>query len=172
VEALRIERNRLDMSSRAVGTGMYETLRVQMVLHSIGYKGVPLADVPFDSDRGIIPNDGGHVLRNGRVVPGEYVTGWIMSGPVGVIGMNKPIAAKVARQLLDDVPRLPRAPVRRPDAVTALLDMRDVAYVTMDQWLALDRYELERGTALGCARVKVSNVAEILDLVRRQPVAT
>ena len=172
VEAVRIERNRLDEQNRAVGSGVYETLQVQMVLRSIGYKGEPLAGVPFDSERGIIPNDGRHVLRDGRIVPGEYVTGWIMSGPVGIIGTNKPVAARTARQLLEDAPRLRQAPQRDPGAIIALLDERGVAYVTMNQWLALDRYELERGAAQGCARVKVSNVAAMLDLVRRQPVAS
>src|SRR5439155_20323414 len=45
VEGLVIERNRLDERQQAVGTGEYETLDVQMVLRSVGYRGLPLPDV-------------------------------------------------------------------------------------------------------------------------------
>jgi ferredoxin--NADP+ reductase len=172
VEGLRIERNRLDGRTRAIGTGAYETLPVQMVLRAVGYKGEPLAGVPFDHRLGVIPNDGSHVLRHGEIVPGEYVTGWIKSGPVGVIGTNKPFSAVTARQLLRDAPTLPKAPMPDPEAVTALLDKHNVAYVTMDQWLALDRHELETGLAQGRARAKVHNLGSMLDLSRREPVTT
>ncbi len=168
VEGLRIERNRLDERNRAVGTGVYETLPVQMVLRSVGYKGEPLAGVPFDHRMGVIPNDGSHVLRHGEIVPGEYVTGWIKSGPVGVIGTNKPFSAETVRQLLHDAPCLPRAAVRDPEAVTALLDERGVAYVTMDQWLALDKHETELGVAQGRPRVKVHNLGSMLTVSRRE----
>lgn len=89
---------------------------------------------------------------------------------VGVIGTNKPFSAVTVRQLLQDAPNLPCAPVRDPDEVTKLLDERSVAYVTMDQWLALDRHELEAGLAQGRARVKVHNVGSMLSLTRRDSV--
>ncbi len=172
VEALRIERNRLDERKRAIGTGVFETLPVQMVLRSVGYKGEPLSGVPFDHRLGVIPNDGSHVLRHGEIVPGEYVTGWIKSGPVGVIGTNKPFSAETVRQLLLDAPTLPRAPMPDPEAVTTLLDEHHVAYVTMEQWLTLDRHERELGVAQGRARVKVHNVGSMLDVSRRDAVTT
>ena len=64
-----IERNRLDEQQRAVGTGEYETLDVQMVLRSVGYKGVPLADVPFDTRAQVVPNTAGRIMEDGAVVP-------------------------------------------------------------------------------------------------------
>ncbi|EUA25360.1 putative ferredoxin-NADP reductase [Mycobacterium intracellulare 1956] len=38
----------------------------------------------------------------GGVVPGVYGTGWVESGPRGVIGTNRPCAAETASQLLAD----------------------------------------------------------------------
>ncbi|WP_027480702.1 FAD-dependent oxidoreductase, partial [Deinococcus pimensis] len=82
VAGLRVERNRLDGTQNAVGTGEFETLDVQMVLRSVGYRGVALPGVPFDARRGVIPNEGGRVRDEaGTVVPGEYVAGWIKRGP-------------------------------------------------------------------------------------------
>ncbi|MCD0166273.1 FAD-dependent oxidoreductase, partial [Deinococcus sp. 12RED42] len=84
VGGLKVERNRLDESGNAVGTGEYEVLPVQMVLRSVGYRGVALPGVPFDERRGVIPNEEGRV--EGRV--GEYTAGWIKRGPSGVVGTN------------------------------------------------------------------------------------
>ena len=42
VAGLRIERNRLDESGNAVGTGEFEVLPVQMVLRSVGYRGMKI----------------------------------------------------------------------------------------------------------------------------------
>jgi ferredoxin--NADP+ reductase len=74
---------------------------------------------------------------------------------------------ETVRQLLRDLPNLPCAPTRDPDAVTKLLDERSVAYVTMDQWLALDRHEQELGVAEGRPRVKVHNVGSMLHFTRQ-----
>ena len=94
VRAVRIEKNALtardDGSLAARGTGETEELPAQLVFRSIGYRGVPLPDVPFDEDRGLIRNVGGRVVDEQEApAPGEYVAGWIKRGPSGVIGTNK-----------------------------------------------------------------------------------
>jgi ferredoxin/flavodoxin---NADP+ reductase len=167
VEGLRIERNRLDEREQAVGTGEYETLPVQMVFRAVGYKGQPVADVPFDARRGIVPNEAGRVFSDGTILPGEYVTGWIKRGPTGVIGTNKTCAVETVSQLLRDAPTLPRAPQSDPAAVTALLEERGVPYVTFDQWLKLDQYEQELGKAQDRVRVKLYSREAMLRVMAR-----
>src|SRR5205085_11889249 len=107
VSAIRVVRNRIepdaDGNLRAVATGEEEVIDCGLVLRSIGYRGTPLPDVPFDDRRGLIRNDGGRVLDyDGRPVPGEYVVGWIKRGPSGVIGTNKKDAADTVARLLED----------------------------------------------------------------------
>lgn len=68
-------------------------LDAQLVLRSIGYRGVPLPGMPFDERRAIVPNEDGRVTGAG---PGVYVTGWIKRGPSGVIGTNKACAKETA----------------------------------------------------------------------------
>ena len=61
-----------------------------LVLTSIGYRGRPIRDLPFDDAAAVVPNDGGRVVG----APGSYVAGWIKRGPTGFIGTNKSCAAQ------------------------------------------------------------------------------
>lgn len=162
VEGLVIERNRLDERQQAVGTGEYETLDVQMVLRSVGYRGVPLDGVPFDTRAHVVPNTAGRITHDGAVVPGEYVTGWIKRGPSGLIGTNKADSVETVRSLIADAPGLPRAVDGDPAAVDALLAERGIHYVTMRDWMTLDRHEMALGEAQGRPRVKLVHVDEML----------
>ncbi len=166
VQKIRLEKNRLDENLNAVGTGEFEELEVGMVLRSVGYKGVPLPEVPFDSRKGVIPNQGGRVLREGQVALGEYTAGWIKRGPSGVIGTNKADATETIKLLLEDAPRLPLAPEPAPEAVTRLLKSRGVRYVTLEHWLKLDQHECVQGQAQGRPRVKVTSVEKMLELTQ------
>ena len=130
VAGLRLARTRFDSDGRLVETGEEVTIDAQMVLASVGYRGLPLPDLPFDADRGVVPNLDGRVVRDGTVVPGEYVAGWIKRGPTGIIGTNKRDARDTVRNLLTDAPTLPQAPVRDPDALPRELSERGVRVTT------------------------------------------
>ncbi|MDT0200937.1 FAD-dependent oxidoreductase [Nocardioides sp. AE5] len=100
VTGLEVRRTRLvtvDGAVTAEPTGETEVIEAGLVLRSVGYRGRPLPDLPFDEARGIVPN------QSGRVRPGLYVTGWIKRGPTGFIGTNKTCAAETVAQLLDDL---------------------------------------------------------------------
>jgi ferredoxin--NADP+ reductase len=162
VTGVRLERTQLDASGNATATGRLSTLEVQMVLRSIGYRGLPLEGVPFDADSGVIPNDGGRVLRDGAPVPGLYVAGWIKRGPTGVIGTNKRDAHETITALLADSPMLARAPIRDPEALPALLAERGARVVTWQGWCAIDQAEVVLGQAEGRARIKIVDLEELL----------
>ncbi|SMB92273.1 FAD-dependent oxidoreductase [Deinococcus hopiensis] len=160
VGGLKIERNRLDDQGNAVGTGEYETLPVQMVLRSIGYKGVPLPGVPFDERKGVIPNEEGRVT--GR--PGEYTAGWIKRGPSGVVGTNRKDAVDTVAHLLSDAQAgafLPASQAGR-ETVDALLRGKGVNVYTFHDWQVLDAHELAQGQAVGRPRAKVVHKHEML----------
>src|ERR1700744_4142167 len=93
VTGIRLAVNRLvagdDGRVRAEATGETEDIACGLVLRSIGYRGTPLAGIPFDERRGLIRNDAGRVLDDDGVCRGEYVVGWIKRGATGVIGTNK-----------------------------------------------------------------------------------
>jgi ferredoxin--NADP+ reductase len=174
LQAVRIEKNRLveseDGSMRPRGTGEFEVIEAGLVFRSIGYRGIPLPGVPFHDRWGIIPNESGRIVdSDGTSFPREYVTGWCKRGPSGVIGTNKPDGAETAAAMLEDLAAIaPDLPAERsPDAISALLAKRDVDYVTLEDWKALDAHEVARGKAAGRPRVKVCRVPEMLEVIHK-----
>jgi NADPH-dependent glutamate synthase beta subunit-like oxidoreductase len=77
VKGVKVERTKLEgppEQQKAIGTGHFSEITCDLVFRSVGYKSVPLEDVPFDKKLGIIPNTGGRVISNN----GLYVCGWVL----------------------------------------------------------------------------------------------
>ena len=146
-----------------VGTGETETLDVGLVVRAIGYDAEPIPGLPFDPATGTVPNEGGRVVRDGEPVPGAYVTGWIKRGPTGVIGTNKGDAVETVAALLEDLPSLPEPAHPDPAELRAALAAHGVRPVDWTAWLRLDAEEVRRGGLRGAERVKVAELAEMLD---------
>ncbi|MER5387327.1 FAD-dependent oxidoreductase [Streptomyces sp. NPDC002688] len=153
VGAVRFERTMPDGAGGVTGTGRFEDIEAQLVLRSVGYRGLPLEGLPFDPGRGTVPQLAGRVLRDGVVAPGEYVAGWIKRGPTGVIGTNRPCAKETVASLLEDAPAL----VRREVAEDPLAALRaeGVRPVEWAGWQAIERAEAELGAELGRRVVKL-----------------
>ena len=162
VSGIRLERARLDGSGNAVGTAEQITVEAQMVLRSVGYRGLPVPGLPFDESAGVVPNTAGRVTQGEAVLPGVYVAGWIKRGPTGVIGTNKADARETVAALLSDATSLPPAPERDADAIPALLAGRGVAVVGWGGWQAIDEAEVGRGAVQGRARAKIAERAHLL----------
>lgn len=164
VGAVRFERTAPDGRGGVTGTGRYEDVAAQLVLRSVGYRGVPLEGLPFDAASGTVPHAEGRVLRDGAVSPGEYVAGWIKRGPTGVIGTNRPCAKETATSLLADAPAL----VRREVAQDPLDELRaaGVEPVPWAGWQAIERAEAALGARLGRGVVKLSDWDALLGAAR------
>ncbi|MEV6398203.1 FAD-dependent oxidoreductase [Streptomyces sp. NPDC051907] len=153
VAGVRFERTAPDGEGGVRGTGAYEDVEAQLVLRAVGYRGTPLAGLPFDARRGTVPHAGGRVLRDGVPSPGEYVAGWIKRGPTGVIGTNRPCAKETVASLLEDAATL----ALRPVAADPLAALRESGRrpVTWPGWLAIESAEAALGTTLGRRSVKI-----------------
>lgn len=175
VRGLRLVHNELYRSDhgtlRPRPTTRHEELSVGMVFRSVGYRGVPLPDVPFDPRRGVVPNVDGRVLesKSGELVPGVYVSGWIKRGPTGVIGTNKPDALETVVALVEDAEagRLPEPRTTDSAAVERLVAERKPDYVSFDAWCRIDALEVQRGKTTGRPRMKFCTVAELLKAAGR-----
>lgn len=170
VEGIVLGRNELveeDGSLRARDTGEREQLPCELVIRSVGYRGIPVEGIPFDADRGTIPNLTGRVLESpgGPVKTGHYTAGWIKRGPSGVIGTNKKCATETVGELLEDVANgdllTPADP--SPASIEALLADREVHQVSFSGWEKIDETEVGRGEPHGRPRVKFARVDEMLD---------
>jgi len=147
VGAVRFERTAPDGHGGVRGTGQLQDIEAQLVLRSVGYRGVPLDGLPFDAELGIVPHRAGRVLREGRAAPGEYVAGWIKRGPTGVIGTNRPDAKETVTSLLADASTLVRHEASE-DPLTALR-AEGIEPVEWAGWEAIERAEAELGALLG-----------------------
>ncbi|MGD9606761.1 MAG: FAD-dependent oxidoreductase [Leucobacter sp.] len=156
VAGLKVERTAPDGQGGVVDTGEFEVIPMQALYRAVGYFGSPLDEIPFDDQRGVIPNEQGRVLdAHGDRVPGVYATGWIKRGPVGLIGHTKSDAMETLECLLEDRETWWQPAETGLDAVPALLESRGVPYTTVEGWHRLDEHELGLGEAEGRTRVKV-----------------
>jgi len=164
VGAVRFERTVPDGHGGVTGTGRYEDIAAQLVLRSVGYRGVPLEGLPFDAEHGTVPHAAGRVLRDGALAPGEYVAGWIKRGPTGVIGTNRPCAKETVTSLLEDAPVLVRREV--PEDPLTVLRADGPAPVEWAGWRAIERAEAELGASLGRGVVKLPDWTSLLAAAR------
>lgn len=140
------------------GSGEQE-IAAGMLLRAVGYRGVPVAGLPFDEDTGTVPHEAGRVT--GR--PGTYVVGWIKRGPSGGIGANRTCAAETIGTLLADAVAgsLP-TPTAPPKAFHRLARRRNRQVVDARGLAAIERAELTRGRRAGRPRVKLATVLELV----------
>ncbi|MEW2576926.1 FAD-dependent oxidoreductase [Streptomyces syringium] len=166
VRAVRFERTVPDEHGGVVGTGRFEDIEAQLVLRSVGYRGVPIPGLPFDPERGTVPHTGGRVLRDGVPSPGEYVAGWIKRGPTGVIGTNRSCAKETVTSLLADAETLmARRPVGDPYSA---LRAAGQDLVRWPGWLGIEAAEAALGARLGRGPVKIPDWEGLLAAARDQ----
>ncbi|MFD6081677.1 FAD-dependent oxidoreductase [Streptomyces hydrogenans] len=135
-----------------------------LLVRAIGYRGVPLAGLPFDETTGTVPHTAGRVDG----MTGTYVVGWIKRGPSGGIGANRSCAAETVGSLLADAVdgRLPK-PTGSARAFGRLARSRSGRLVDARGLAAIDRAERARGAAAGRPRVKLTTVPELVAAARR-----
>ncbi|WP_087925006.1 FAD-dependent oxidoreductase [Streptomyces albireticuli] len=160
VRAVRFERTAPDGRGGVTGTGRFEEIEAGLVLRSVGYRGVPIAGLPFDEGSGTVPHDRGRVLRDGTPSPGEYVAGWIKRGPTGVIGTNRSCAKETVASLLADARALlERRPARDTRAALRAAGQEPVEW---PGWLGIEAAEAALGASLGRGPVKIPDWAGLL----------
>ena len=160
----------------AVATGEKEVVRAGMVLRSIGYKSEPIAGVPFDTRRSVVPNEQGRVVRAAAGAAGAaataererglYVCGWLKRGPSGIIGTNITDAREtVACVLADQAAGQLGAGAGGGASLRQLLASRGkgaASLVEWPAWMRVDAEERRRGEAAGKSREKLVDVAETI----------
>ncbi|XP_024140018.1 NADPH:adrenodoxin oxidoreductase, mitochondrial [Oryzias melastigma] len=169
VAAVRLAVNKLEGSgeaAQAVCTGETEDVPCGLVISSIGYKSLPIdAAVPFDPRRAIVPNSMGRVQQ----VLGLYCSGWVKTGPTGVIATTMNNSFDTARSLMEDLDsgKLDVS-AEKPGSlrIAALLEEKGVNPVVFSDWEKIDRLEVSRGEVCGKPREKLLSVEEMLAVAR------
>jgi ferredoxin--NADP+ reductase len=147
-----------------------ETIECGLVLRSVGYRAVPLPDVPFDERSFVLPNERGRVRTpGGEPVPGVYAVGWIKRGPTGILGTNKRDAEQTVSCLVEDLRAgaLPEPPRPQREQIDTLVAERCTDVITVEGWRAIASLELERGHEEQRPRVKLASRDELLAAAAR-----
>lgn len=153
VRAIVTERTKLNGDGTVSGTGELVETPVQAVYRAVGYFSSPVPGLPFDQEKGVIPNIEGRVLdADGQPMPGIYATGWVKRGPVGLIGSTKSDAQQTIGHIVEDAQagRLhATTEAIGHEAMINLLEERGIKYTTWQGWELLDAYERQLGQDYG-----------------------
>jgi ferredoxin--NADP+ reductase len=168
VSAIKIVKNEAivqeDGSVKAQATDQTETIPVGMVFRSVGYRGAPLPDIPFNESWGTIANEEGRIVDNGEPVTGLYTAGWIKRGPTGVIGTNKTCAQQTVNHMVEDLKAGKILSPEQPgiEAAAELVKTKAPNAISYDEWQKIDAVETRRGEAVGRPRIKFTSRAAVL----------
>uniref|UniRef100_A0A3Q1B0B3 NADPH:adrenodoxin oxidoreductase, mitochondrial n=1 Tax=Amphiprion ocellaris TaxID=80972 RepID=A0A3Q1B0B3_AMPOC len=169
IAGIRLAVNKLEGSgegAQAVLTGEEEDVPCGLVVSSIGYKSLSIdPSVPFDSRKAIVPNIMGRVQQ----AAGLYCSGWLKTGPTGVIATTMNNSFDTARSLMEDMDSGTldlSAAKPGSQSISALLEKRGVKPVTFSDWEKIDNVEMMRGEASGKPREKLLKVEEMLQVAR------
>ncbi|RAP32599.1 NADP oxidoreductase [Candidatus Marinamargulisbacteria bacterium SCGC AG-410-N11] len=138
----------------------------QLLFRSIGYKGKPLENVPFDVNKGVIPNIKGRVIdKHQKPILGLYTAGWIKRGPQGVIGTNKPCSNETVMQIVEDLDKLPECPKPKIEDIETHIKTLNIQVVRFKDWLEINKKEKLAGQKAGKPREKFTTVADLLSAI-------
>ncbi|KAI9074781.1 hypothetical protein K1719_043258 [Acacia pycnantha] len=157
----------------AVGTGQFEDTICGLVLKSIGYRSISVHGLPFDNQKGIVPNDKGRVLSDASGNPtlleeGLYVCGWLKRGPTGIIATNLYCAEETVSSISEDLNKGVLAspsstlPKQGREGLRQLLHDRNVKIVSFSDWEKIDSEEKRRGSTINKPREKLATWEELL----------
>ncbi|MSO26797.1 MAG: NADP oxidoreductase [Candidatus Nanopelagicales bacterium] len=163
VREVVVERTELDGAGGAKGTGETFVIKADLVVRSVGYRGMALPGVPFDEGQSVIPHLDGRVQLGGAPVSGQYVAGWIKRGPTGIIGTNKKDATATVAALLADANNLPAAPLPSPADFDTWLLQSGITVVDSAGWQLIDAAERALGESKGRERTTIQTTEDLLN---------
>ena len=152
-------------AQKARATGETQDVPADILFRSIGYKGVGLEGVPFNEQKGVIPNNQGQVVdADGNNVPNTFVTGWIKRGPSGVIGTNRSDSIETVASCLST---LDAAEQKNTADIEQTLTAQNIQYISYKDWKIIDQAEIVNGQKIGKPREKFTSLNDILDLLKK-----
>lgn len=156
-----LEGNDLE-SQKAVPTQEKQTIACNLALRSIGYKSVRAEPgIPFDDRKGVAQNE------NGKIEQGLYCSGWLSTGPVGVILSTMTNAFSVAQLIHKDiVEKSIDDKDLKPGSLEILKKIHEkgIQIVNFEDWEKIDEEEKARGKSKEKPREKIVSVKEMLKI--------
>lgn len=141
----------------AVLTDERELFDCGLAITSIGYQSVPVdGDLPFNKETGTLDN------KNSKISDGVYTTGWVATGPTGVILTTMGNAFATADLILNDLNNILKENKAGFDIIKTHLEGHQI--VSWQDWLKIDKFEVESGQKVGKSREKVVDIKKMLHI--------
>ncbi|ALG85780.1 FAD-dependent oxidoreductase [Gordonia phthalatica] len=170
---IKTVRNRYVGDGRIEPTDETSEIAAGLVVRSIGYRSLPIKDLPFDDERSVVPNDESRVLDGpgGAPLPGVFVAGWIKRGPTGGIGRNRLCGEQAAAAILADFAGgVLATPTADSSDVPDLVTGRGAERVDLDGWKRIDAAERDAGSTAGRPRIKFTKIEQLQMMARQSDV--
>ena len=147
---------------KAVATDTHVELQTALAFRSIGYRSVPIDTAqPFDSSKAIVPNMKGRVSEN----EGLYCSGWVKTGPIGVIATTMTNGFETGKAVVDDLKKgvIKVQPQHTGfQEIQKVLESKKIKVITFKDWETIDNYEVQKGEPIGKPREKIPDVETML----------
>ncbi|XP_066255690.1 NADPH:adrenodoxin oxidoreductase, mitochondrial [Euwallacea similis] len=142
-------------------TDIKELIECGLLVTSIGYMSIKVdPSIPFDSNKGIATN------THGKIDAGLYTSGWLSTGPLGVILSTMSNSFGVAEKIIEDLLKSDILSITKPGfaQVQNVLKEKNVQIVNWKDWRKIDQYEVAEGMKVGKPREKIVDVGKMLQV--------
>jgi len=145
-------------------------IECDVLLRSIGYQSKPIEDIIFDKKNNIIPNSNGCVLsteKEDMVEVGLYVTGWIKTGPVGVVDTTLKDSLETYVNIKQHYLKgyFPEKEDPR-EKVEEILKKNNVEFTSFKHWQKANEVELQKGETKQKVREKIKTKEEYFKAIK------
>ncbi|KAG8192250.1 hypothetical protein JTE90_014108 [Oedothorax gibbosus] len=154
-----------DKKSMVEVTDQEDVINCGLVIRSVGYQSVPIeSSIPFNAKHHIISNAKGRV----KDTKGLYCSGWVKSGPIGVIVSTMHESFETGEALMEDIQNgiIGQDLPHDREYLHNLLSKKGVKVVTFKDWELINRFELDKGKEMGKYREKVYKVEDMLKFLK------
>ncbi len=147
---------------KAVATDEHVEIETALAFRSIGYRSVPIDPAqPFNPSKAIVPNVKGRVDDN----QGLYCSGWVKTGPIGVIATTMTNGFETGKSVVEDLKKgvIQVQPKHTGfQEIEKILDNKKVKVITFKDWETIDNHETQKGESRGKPREKIPDVETML----------
>ena len=162
VEAVEVEGTALNAEGFVEGNGLRKTYAAQLIIRSVGYRGVRLEGVPFDDSTGRVPHAEGRVIRDWAVLPRRVRHG-LDQARSDRGDRNEQVRCRRDGALAAHRYRRRRdQPQHSLAELERLLAERGVTPLEMPDWHRIDAAEIELGHRHGRQRTTLAHRSELL----------
>ncbi|CAB3237148.1 unnamed protein product [Arctia plantaginis] len=150
---------------KCIPTHEQEILNCNLVFRSIGYKSIK-ADNDIMFLNGLVPSNKGVVDDSNPDLAKLYVSGWLGTGPVGVILHTMGNSFQVAKVMCEHLTGADTKIKGGFQEIKKIISVNNNNFVDWDGWEKIDKYEIEQGKKLGKPREKICSIQKMIEVSR------